>query len=96
MKKETIYKTDQFKLISFGFGVSYQFIDLENMQVIYLQGDDAAKFETELLQSQDANPYASINAILSFMWFQYSDIAQPIETPANWPLIVSHAEMLRA
>jgi hypothetical protein len=96
MNNQTLYKTDQFKLISHGYGVAYEFISLDRMQSIFLQGDDALNFETQMIEAQDANPYASINAVLSFMWSQYDVIAEPIVEPANWPLIISHAEMVRA
>jgi hypothetical protein len=93
---QTLYKTDQFKLISHGYGLSYEFISFDRMKSIFLQGDDALTFQTQLIDAQDANPYATINATLSFMWFEYELIAKPIVEPANWPLIISHAEMIRA
>jgi len=96
MNNQTLYKTDQFKLISHGYGLSYEFISFDRMQSVFLQGDDALTFETELLVAQDANPYASINAILSFMWSEYYLVAEPIVEPKDWPLIISHAEMIRA
>lgn len=96
MKNQTIYKTDQFKLISHGNGWAYTFIDLDHMHSIWLQDEDAALFRDQLDDAQDANPHASINAVLTYLWCEYSDLAEPMIEPKDWPLIVSHAEIIRA
>ena len=96
MKITTIYKTDQFKLISHGNGWAYTFIDLDRMRSIWLQDSDAATFRDELDAAQDANPDATINAVLTHLWREYSDLAEPMVEPKNWPLIVSYSEMVRA
>lgn len=96
MKDVTIYKTDQFKLISHGNGWAYTFIDLDHMRSIWLQDSDASAFIYDLDGAQDANPHATINAVLTYMWRLYDDLAEPMVEPKDWPLIVNYSEMVRA
>lgn len=96
MKNVTIYKTDQFKLISHGNGWAYTFIDLDHMRSIWVQDESATTFRDVLLDAQVANPHASINAVLTYLWREYVDLAEPMVDPKDWPLIVSYSEMVRA
>lgn len=96
MKTTTIYKTDQFKLISHGNGWAYTFINLDRMRSIWLQDDAATVFSNEIDMLQFDNPDATINAVLTYLWREYSDVSEPMVEPKNWPLIVSYSEMVRA
>lgn len=96
MKPTTIYKTDQFKIISHGNGWGYEFISFDRMQSIWVQDSDAIEFESRLTQSENNNPHATVNALLSFMWFQYDELAEKIDEPKDWPLLISYKDMLRA
>ena len=96
MKTTTIYKTDQFKLISHGNGRAYTFIDLDAMRSIWLQDDDARIFAYYIDTFTVDDSRATVNSVLTHLWVKYSDLAEPMVEPKNWPLIVSYSEMVRA
>jgi len=96
MNNQTLYKTDKFKLISHDNGWAYTFIDLDHMRSIWVQDESATTFREVLLDAQVTNPHVSINAVLTYLWREYVDLAEPMAEPKNWPFIISYVEMIRA
>lgn len=78
MKQTLIYQTLSFPLISWGNGAAYSFEDLSNASSVWVQGDDAAIFSQDLQDLEDANRTATTHVLLSKLWDQYSDAAQPV------------------
>lgn len=97
MRKTVLYDTDQFKLISHGGGLGVEFIHKTGLQFIFLQGEDGYSFLDDLAALENLNPHATVNAILWRAWFDFSDLAEPIDTtePEDWPLIVSKRELVQ-
>jgi hypothetical protein len=98
MKKTVLYNTTQFKLVSYGFGWAFEFINKDTLESVFLQDESASTFYDELKDLQGYNPNLPISAVLSRLWFDYDVVAEPIEIiPASeWPLIISQAELIRA
>lgn len=71
MKSVVITNTDQFKVTSWGNGLCYEIISKEREEYIFFQGDDASQFRSEWEAYEQQKPEASINCILSRLWFDY-------------------------
>jgi len=78
----TIIKTDQFQVDSYYNGLAYGFTSLERREDMFLQGGDAAAFRDQWEAHEALHPDATINCIMSRLWFDHEQPAQPIEPRA--------------
>lgn len=86
MKKVTLADGKRFRLISYGNGLAYSLEDKGTGRSVFLQGDDAAAFRSELETLETAHPDWDTDLILAEAWEPYDAISretrdEPIPPP---------------
>ncbi|KQR67856.1 hypothetical protein [Rhizobium sp. Leaf341] len=84
MKTAILENTNIFRVDSHGNGTAFSMLNKASMMEVYVQGDDAARFD-EVLQSHlraYGNPehsyhYMTLNEVLMFIWQVYAPVAAP-------------------
>ncbi len=76
MKQVTVKKTDNYELISHGNGLAYELNNTAVKRSVFLQGDDALQFETELETWEKYHPYKATAEILGALFSQYESVSE--------------------
>jgi len=80
MNPQIIARTDQFRVVSYGNGAAYAFQTItfnpDDAREVFLQGDDAVNFRNAWEALEACHPEASINCVLSRLWFDYEEVAR--------------------
>jgi hypothetical protein len=78
MKRSTIITTKSFQLVSYGNGLSYDFINLSKGRSVFFQGDDASDFKDRLDNYLDKDDWSTAAALHS-LWIDYGHVSEPIK-----------------
>lgn len=81
MRKTILMDSENFRVVSWGGGVSYVLLNKRMGQSVHVQGDDATQFENELEAMENAHPHWDTDRILAEIWEQYELAAEP---DRNW------------
>lgn len=72
MRQTTIAQSASFTLLSYGNGWAYLLANRALKRSVFLQDDDATLFRSELDAHAEANPQASQEEILGWLWEEYA------------------------
>lgn len=75
MRRVVIHELPSYRVVSYGRGTSYTFMNLKAEASVYFQGDDALAFEQELRAYENAQPERSYESIFDELWdvHEYSE-----------------------
>lgn len=71
-----IVRTDQFRVVSYGNGWAYSFQSIPHALEVWVQDDDAVHFRDAWEALEACHPEASLNCVLSRLWFDYEEVAR--------------------
>jgi len=78
MRSTIVYDRAPFRLISYGNGSAYAFINLDAGRDVYFQGGDAIEFESEIGALINGPRALDRYAAFAALWSNYSEISQEL------------------
>lgn len=85
MSKTVLVDSSKFRLVSWGNGTAYTFDNKTAKRSVFLQGDDATQFRSELESMENAYPDRETDYLLTEMWEQYETVSVAEEPEHEQP-----------